>query len=83
VALCDSIKESVQQRYQSGNWGEGVSPKLCYNIDYLVRLQKTVDYSDVSKIVEIGFGDWDMMKQIYINSKQYIGYELTDLFSKD
>lgn len=62
AVLNDSVKESFLQRYKSADWGEGVSSDLCYNMDYLIRLQRTVDYRDVHKIVEIGFGDWKMMQ---------------------
>lgn len=51
-----------------------MSSNLCYNIDYLIRLQRTVDFPDVNKIVEVGFGDWKLTATIHMEGKQYIGY---------
>jgi hypothetical protein len=48
---CDLVKQTFLQRQASGSWGEGVSSNSCYNIDYLIRLQRTVDFLDVAKIV--------------------------------
>ena len=64
VLLVVGRPETVQQifgRLQgSGNWGEGTSSQVCYNMDYLMRLQHTIDLQDVKEIVEIGFGDWSI-----------------------
>ena len=51
-----------------------MSSNSCYNIDYLIRLQRTVDFLDVSKIVEVGFGDWSLTRLIHLEGKQYVGY---------
>lgn len=51
TVFSDSSKDIFAKLYQSNNWGEGVSTNLCFNMDYLFRLQHTVDYPDVNKIV--------------------------------
>jgi hypothetical protein len=82
-SVSESVKETFLKRHRGGNWGEGISSNACYNIDYLIRLQRTVDYLDVSKIVEIGFGDWKLNELIHFEDKQYIGYEIVDSLARN
>lgn len=64
VLLVVGRPETVQQIFGklqgSGDWGEGTSSQTCYNMDYLMRLQHTIDLQGVREIVEIGFGDWSI-----------------------
>lgn len=73
LAAGKTAGEVFAELAKTNNWGEGVSSNLCYNMDYVIRLQHTVDYPDIHNIVELGFGDWSMASEIYLTNKKYIG----------
>lgn len=76
LALSQTSQQVFENLHKAKNWGEGVSSNLCFNLDYIMRLQHTVDLPDVRKIVEIGYGDWAITGEIYLTDKEYIGYEV-------
>lgn len=47
-------------------------------MDFILRLQHTIDHPKIHKIVEVGFGDFGVISEIYLSDKSYVylGYEL-------
>jgi hypothetical protein len=54
----------------------GGGSDACEGLPYLLYLQHLIDRPEVKRIVEIGFGDWEMMQHILLEHKTYIGYEV-------
>ena len=48
AAKADTVQQIFGRLQGSGNWGEGTSSQLCYNLDYLMRLQHTIDLPGVN-----------------------------------
>jgi hypothetical protein len=44
--------------------GPGSDP--CMGLKYLLYLQHLIDRPEIRRIVEIGFGDWEMMQHILL-----------------
>ena len=69
--------------YQNKIWNQngplsGPGSNPCTGIKYLIYLQHFIDKPEVKKIVEIGFGDWEMMQHILLEHKTYVGYEVVE-----
>lgn len=47
LSKADTAQQIFGKLKGSGNWGEGTSSQVCYNMDYLMRLQHTIDLPGV------------------------------------
>lgn len=65
--------------YERDKWTNGSGPGSVPDnaTPYMLVLQKFLDRSDIQSIVDLGCGDWQMMKHITLaEGKNYIGYDV-------
>ena len=76
-------QKSFEEIYEKGYWdgskthpsGAGSVPET--NIDYLLLVQQLIDHPKINKIVELGFGDFQLSGRLRIPpTKQYYGYDV-------
>jgi hypothetical protein len=61
--------------------GPGSDP--CRSLRYLTYLQNFISRGDVTKIVEVGFGDWEMMQHMVLEGKTYVGFEVVKSIKRE
>jgi len=68
--------------YNKGGWdnvGSGSGSLVKNNSEYITLLHKIIDYTpNINSIVDIGCGDWKIMKELNIK-KSYIGLDCSDV----
>ena len=74
-------KEIFTDIYLSNEWGggSGSGSKVENAQPFLDYLQKFIDYSQITSIVDIGCGDWNLMREIRIPEHiKYLGLDIVD-----
>jgi hypothetical protein len=61
----------------------GPGSDACKGLKYLLYLQHFINRPEIKTIVEIGFGDWEMMQHILLEHKSYIGFEVVQQIKRE
>lgn len=90
--LAQSSSEQVfSQVYERGIWGRdqqgnGTSGKGSTQenaMEYIVFLNKFIKINNIKTIVEIGCGDWEVMRHVDLTGVDYVGFDVVPSMIQD
>ncbi len=71
---------AFEQRYQQGGWngmGSGPGSAPAANVEYLSLLQQMIAHTPgITTVLDIGCGDWQLMRCIDLHAVQYLGVDV-------
>lgn len=77
-----SDKQVFTEIYDKNLWGwkgSGIGAMKQYSMPFIEYLQNFINSNNITSIVDIGCGDWEMMKYVNIPSNiNYIGVDIVD-----
>lgn len=74
----DGLKSAFSAIYRDDAWSNGSGPGSIPQINrpYIVFLEAFVRNNNVRRIIDIGCGDFQLMKSVDVGAIEYIGYDL-------